>query len=81
MADNNAHDASLSDNTVVGFLPDHTDAELGQNNVPGTSDGQVLAKEKDDTVHWDDDPQNPYNWPAWKKTMQIVMLSSIALLA
>ncbi|KAF7560488.1 hypothetical protein G7046_g3656 [Stylonectria norvegica] len=30
---------------------------------------------------WDDDPNNPYNWPAWKKALQVVMLSSTALLA
>ena len=80
MADDTANDASLSDNTVAGFLPDRTDAELGRDSVPGNSgDGQV--KEKDGVVNWDDDPQNPYNWPAWKKTVQVVMLSSIALLA
>jgi len=28
--------------------------------------------------NWDDDPENPYNWPKWKKNMQ---LAAVAILA
>lgn len=34
-----------------------------------------------DIIDWNDDPHNPMNWPAWKKTLQVMMLSSTALLA
>ncbi len=29
---------------------------------------------------WDTDPSNPYNWPSWKKTAQIVFISAAAFL-
>ncbi|KAM0518132.1 hypothetical protein ACHAPE_004539 [Trichoderma viride] len=30
---------------------------------------------------WEDDPENPWNWPTWKKTVMVVMISSQALTA
>ncbi|KAI9155457.1 Polyamine transporter 4 [Paramyrothecium foliicola] len=50
---------------------------------PAANDSAV-AEEKpqyDVETNWKDNPENPLNWPAWKKALQIVMLSSTALLA
>lgn len=33
------------------------------------------------TVKWEDDSHNPWNWPTWKKVLQVAMLSSSAFLA
>lgn len=29
-------------------------------------------------VTWDVDPKNPYNWPQWKKNLQLLMISCVA---
>lgn len=41
----------------------------------------VEQETKDNIVDWDgpDDPQNPRNWPTWKRMIQVV-LSSLFLL-
>lgn len=38
---------------------------------------------KDNAVDWDgpDDPQNPRNWPAWKRLAQVVFASAFLLTA
>lgn len=33
------------------------------------------------TWNWDDDPNNPYNWPASLKSRQLLMISSAAFTA
>ncbi|KAF4438015.1 hypothetical protein F53441_12867 [Fusarium austroafricanum] len=40
-----------------------------------------LDQQVTQALDWDNSPHNPYNWPAWKKTLQVVMLSSAGLLA
>ena len=32
-------------------------------------------------IDWDKDPNNPLNWPAGRKALQVMMLSSAGLLA
>lgn len=38
---------------------------------------------KNNLVDWDgpDDPQNPRNWPAWKRMTQVVLASAFLLTA
>lgn len=38
---------------------------------------------KDNIVDWDgpDDPQNPRNWPAWKRMTQVILASIFLLTA
>lgn len=40
-------------------------------------------KTNDNVVDWDrpDDPQNPRNWPAWKRMTQVVLASAFLLTA
>lgn len=30
---------------------------------------------------WDDDPENPLNWPAWRKSVQLGMICTVSFLA
>ena len=43
----------------------------------------IEEETKDNVVDWDgpDDPQNPRNWPAWKRTTQVVFPSAFLLTA
>ncbi|TVY32820.1 MFS transporter [Lachnellula subtilissima] len=48
------------------------------------SDQTAIEQEtKDNVVDWDgpDDPQNPRNWPAWKRMTQVVLATSFLLTA
>ncbi|KAG5811993.1 hypothetical protein H9Q74_005120 [Fusarium xylarioides] len=59
------------------------DASLGNDSA---TEGEIEAarpKEQGevDELDWDNSPHNPFNWPAWKKALQVVMLSSAGLLA
>uniref|UniRef100_A0A0D2XM13 Major facilitator superfamily (MFS) profile domain-containing protein n=1 Tax=Fusarium oxysporum (strain Fo5176) TaxID=660025 RepID=A0A0D2XM13_FUSOF len=59
------------------------DASLGNDSA---TEGEIEAarpKEQVETdeLDWDNSPHNPFNWPAWKKSLQVVMLSSAGLLA
>jgi hypothetical protein len=38
---------------------------------------------KDNIVDWDgpDDPQNPMNWPSWKRLLQVIFASVFLLTA
>jgi hypothetical protein len=47
-------------------------------------DRTVIEQEtKDNVVDWDgpDDPQNPRNWPAWKRMTQVILATSFLLTA
>jgi hypothetical protein len=48
------------------------------------SDQTAIGHEtQDNLVDWDgpDDPQNPRNWPAWKRMTQVVLASAFLLTA
>jgi hypothetical protein len=51
--------------------------ELGNESMT-EHDVEVTRPETDD---WNTSPENPFNWPSWKKALQVVMLSSSAILA
>ncbi|KAI1754054.1 MFS general substrate transporter [Xylaria castorea] len=48
------------------------DAKLGDATVEKVND--VVLTE----FNWNDDPENPYNWPKWKKNTQLATVSIIA---
>ena len=51
---------------------------------PSQPDQTPIEQEtKDNIVDWDgpDDPQNPRNWPAWKRMTQVVLASAFLLTA
>ena len=62
-----------------------TASEDGHNDRQSSEPDQTaIAQEiKDNVVDWDgpNDPQNPQNWPTWKRTMQVVLASAFLLAA
>jgi hypothetical protein len=72
-----------------------TDMETGSEKLAAFKPGQhgrrssdpeqtaVERETKDNIVDWDgpDDPQNPLNWPAWKRMTQVVLASAFLLTA
>jgi hypothetical protein len=53
------------------------------NHVEGDPEKQptadIEATDDENVVWWDgpDDPQNPYNWPSWRKVMNVVLVSAL----
>ena len=62
-----------------GESPKLGDLETG-NRSQGEKDGSTLSSDED-VVDWDSptDPQNPRNWPGWKKNMHIFLLGILTL--
>lgn len=52
-----------------------------RHNEPGQT--AVEPQTKNNVVDWDgpDDPQNPMNWPAWKRFIQVILGSLFLLTA
>jgi hypothetical protein len=53
-----------------------------QSSEPGQT-ATIEQETKDNVVDWDgpDDPQNPRNWPAWKRLTQVALASAFLLAA
>jgi hypothetical protein len=45
-----------------------------------TKEAETLAAAAPE-FDWETDPHNPYNWPSWKKFLQILMISAAAFTA
>lgn len=43
-----------------------------------TADGLTTGGSQTPTWEWRDDPANPYNWPKWKKNVQLAMIAITA---
>lgn len=60
---------------------DSTSQTSFETPTPDLEEG-IIEKQnvtKDDTVwNWDDDPNNPYNWPTRAKVLQVLMIGSAA---
>ncbi|CEI67367.1 hypothetical protein FVEN_g5749 [Fusarium venenatum] len=67
----------------MDIITKQDEGEMSLGNESTTEHDVEVArpKEEQDTDNWDTSPENPYNWPAWKKALQVVMLSSSAILA
>lgn len=48
-----------------------------------TDQTAIEQETEDNVVDWDgpEDPQNPRNWPAWKRMTQVVLASAFLLTA
>lgn len=71
-------DAKVTIKTDVQDLT--TDCE-----TPTTSNSHRTSGERDyfeaTAINWETDPENPLNWPTWKKVHLVIMLSSMAFVA
>lgn len=60
-------------------------SEDGHRDQQSSEPDQTAIKQetKDNVVDWDGpgDPQNPRNWPAWKRMTQVVLASAFLLTA
>ena len=60
-------------------------SEDGRGDQQSSEPDQTAIEQetKDNVVDWDgpDDPQNPRNWPAWKRMIQVVFASAFLLTA
>ena len=59
-------------------------AETHDDQQSSEPDQTAIEQEtKDNVVDWEgpDDPQNPQNWPAWKRMTQVVFASAFLLTA
>lgn len=73
-ADTDAETAGSS-NSPIG----HSDLEKQDQDQSPNADASMDTNGA--VVAWENDPDNPWNWPTRKKVLQVVMLSSSALLA
>ncbi|KIW13770.1 hypothetical protein PV08_08961 [Exophiala spinifera] len=64
-----------------GLLEDGQQTQ--HSSKPDQSSEAIGQETKDNIVDWDgpDDPQNPRNWPAWKRMVQVVFASAFLLAA
>lgn len=72
--------AEGGDETKPSSVSDSDPEAAAANQKPaaaGAADGQIT----EETWDWDADPANPYNWPGWKKALQVLSISSSAFVA
>ncbi|KAJ9144012.1 Bicyclomycin resistance protein [Coniochaeta hoffmannii] len=63
----------------------HHDLEKGQETgahgleTKAEDEGATTSEDEANIVWWDgpDDPQNPYNWPTWRKVMNCALISAL----
>ena len=62
-----------------------TESEDGQHEQQACEPSKPATEQetKDNIVDWEspDDPQNPRNWPSWKRLIQVVFASAFLLTA
>jgi hypothetical protein len=66
--------AEFDDKTLV-IQPEDQSGNSDSNSNSDAEKGQISP----DVLDWENDPHNPYNWPAWKKTLMVFTLSSMGL--
>lgn len=76
---NGSDDGSMT-MTEGGVLENNKETRLSaEQDVERAQQDEKEATEA--ILDWDNDPHNPLNWPAGRKALQVMMLSSSALLA
>ena len=74
-------ESTVEDSTPVpSSIGDVLEDTTGKQSHDLESGNETVINEDENTVWWDgdDDPQNPLNWPSWRKTLNAVILSSMA---
>jgi hypothetical protein len=68
----------------MGIITKQDEGDVSLGNESMTEHDVEIARPKEqhaDEDDWDTSPDNPFNWSAGKKALQVVMLSSSAILA
>lgn len=73
---------NLLESQALRDNPTESDLESRQNTQLPVQAADEL-KVKDDIVDWNgpDDPENPLNWPFWKRIAQVILASVFVLYA
>ncbi|KAL8393238.1 hypothetical protein RB595_003144 [Gaeumannomyces hyphopodioides] len=70
--------------SVLALDTPEGDVEKNASGSSGAPDDVASVEEEEDTaniVWWDDhDPQNPYNWPTWRKVLNCGLVSCLTFL-
>lgn len=67
-------DIQTDDKTLV-VKPEDQFVNSDNNSNSDAEKGQVSQE----VLDWDNDPHNPYNWPAWRKGMMVFTISTMGL--
>jgi hypothetical protein len=77
-------DPAFDDVTIVESCKDDNAASVSEKEDREVAENCVSPSTSCDenTIWWDgdDDPENPYNWPAWRKVLNCVLVSSLAFI-
>lgn len=59
----------------------HEKPVISENGYTEPDETAIEQETKDNVIDWDgpDDPQNPRNWPAWKRLTQVGLASAFLL--
>jgi hypothetical protein len=68
-------DIQIDDSKTLVVKPEDQFANSDNNSSSDAEKGQVSQE----VLDWDNDPHNPYNWPAWKKGMMVFTISTMGL--
>lgn len=68
------------DQQQLGSDSDTAHGDNSQNSVRD-ADRDIEKQPEKRQVPWEKEPENAYNWPAWRKVHLIIMLSTYAFLA
>ncbi|KAJ4859585.1 major facilitator superfamily domain-containing protein [Trichoderma breve] len=69
--------AAFDDDKTLDIKPDERDGNSDSNSNSDVEKGQVAQAQ--DELDWDNAPENPYNFPGWKKALTIFALATMGL--
>ncbi|KAL6792770.1 MFS general substrate transporter [Trichoderma sp. SZMC 28012] len=68
---------AFDDDKTLDIKPDERDGNSDSNSNSDVEKGQVAQAQ--DELDWDNAPENPYNFPGWKKALTIFALATMGL--
>lgn len=69
--------AAFDDDKTLDIKPDEQYGNSDNNSNSDVEKGQVAQAQ--DELDWDNAPENPYNFPGWKKALTIFALATMGL--
>lgn len=76
------HSASISRDTRDSIDAPNTTSNDTEKQIYIVQDATSNSVDSDNIVWWDgdSDPENPYNWPRWRKVLNCVLISCLAFI-